>query len=74
MYYTDSKVYKPVPVQAILGVITSMLAKGVGEEFDLEIYERPYYNDDSYNAVTIELKFRIPAPEHKPEKQPAFSA
>ena len=64
--------YKPIPVQAILSTITDLLAKGVGQEFDLEIYERPYYNDESYNSVSIELKFKVPA--GKPEKKPAFSA
>lgn len=62
MEYEYKKPYKPIPVQAILDTIAEILVRGTGQEFDLEIYESPYYNDESYNAVTIELKFKVPAP------------
>ena len=55
-------VYKPVPISAILSTINEVLVRGTGEEFELEIRERPHYNNANYNTVTIELKFRVPAP------------
>lgn len=57
------KPYTPVPVQAVLDTIAEVLVRGTGQEFDLEIYERPHYSDAGYNAVTIELKFKVPAPK-----------
>ena len=52
---------KPIPIKAILSTIEDILKEGTGQEFDLEIYERPYYNNDAFNSVTIELKFKVPA-------------
>ena len=55
--------YTPVPVKAILDTIAGVLVSGIGQEFTLEIRERPHRNNPDYNAVTIELEFRVPAPK-----------
>ena len=49
----------PVPVSAILSTIGEILVKGTGEDFDLEIYERPRYDNPHKNHVTITLNFNV---------------
>ena len=56
-----------IPVSALLSTIGEILVKGTGEEFDLEIYERPLYNETGKKRVTITLSFNIP-PETEEKK------
>lgn len=59
----------PIPIKSLLHIIEDTLARGIGEEFYLEIYERAEpYNDG--NRVTIKLDFKVPqaaAPEPSEE-------
>ena len=60
----------PVPVSAILSTIGEILVKGTGEDFDLEIYERPRYDNPTKKHVTITLNFNIREEEEEEAAKP----